>query len=41
MIFTIGLDNPTQVPEEVVKDCIYRIGSHYYITNVNRQHKVD
>jgi adenine-specific DNA-methyltransferase len=33
MIFTIGLDNPTQVPEEVVKDCIYRIGSHYYITN--------
>jgi adenine-specific DNA-methyltransferase len=33
MIFTIGLDEPTQVPVEVVKDCIYKIGSHYYITN--------
>ncbi|HRP02847.1 MAG TPA: site-specific DNA-methyltransferase [Candidatus Kapabacteria bacterium] len=33
MIFTVGLDEPTQVPEEVVKDCIYRIGNHYYITN--------
>ena len=33
MIFTVGLDEPTQVPEAVVKDCIYKIGSHYYITN--------
>jgi len=33
MIFTLGLDEPTQVPEEVVKDCIYKIGNHYYITN--------
>ncbi len=33
MIFTVGLDEPTQVPEEVVKDCIYKISSHYYITN--------
>lgn len=33
MMFTIGLDEPTQVPEEVVKDCIYKIGNHYYITN--------
>jgi adenine-specific DNA-methyltransferase len=33
MIFTIGLDEPTQVPEEVVKDCVYRIGNNYYITN--------
>lgn len=33
MIFTVGLDEPTQVPEEIVKDCIYKIGSHYYITN--------
>ncbi|MBS1555276.1 MAG: site-specific DNA-methyltransferase [Bacteroidetes bacterium] len=33
MIFTIGLDSPTQTPEEVVKDCIYKIGNHYYITN--------
>jgi adenine-specific DNA-methyltransferase len=33
MIFTIGLDEPTQVPEEVVKDSIYKIDNHYYITN--------
>jgi adenine-specific DNA-methyltransferase len=33
MIFTIGLDAPTQIPIEVVKDCIYKIGNHYYITN--------
>jgi hypothetical protein len=33
MIFTVGLDMPTQVPEEVVKDCIYKTGNHYYITN--------
>ena len=33
MIFTVGLDEPTQVPEEVVADCIYKIGHHYYITN--------
>lgn len=33
MIFTIGLDEPSQVPEEVVKDCIYKIGNNYYITN--------
>lgn len=33
MIFTVGLDEPTQVPYEVVKDCIYKIGNHYYITN--------
>ena len=33
MIFTIGLDEPIQVPEEVVKDSIYKIGNHFYITN--------
>lgn len=33
MMFTVGLDEPTQVPEEVVKDCIYKISNHYYITN--------
>ena len=33
MIFTIGLDEPTQVPEEVIKDSIYKIGNHYYIAN--------
>ncbi|HTK21259.1 MAG TPA: site-specific DNA-methyltransferase [Mucilaginibacter sp.] len=33
MIFTIGLDEPTKVPEVVVEDCIYKIGNNYYITN--------
>jgi adenine specific DNA methylase Mod len=33
MVFTVGLDEPIQVPEEVVKDSIYKIGNHYYITN--------
>ena len=33
MIFTVGLDEPTQVPEEVIKDSIYKIGNHYYMTN--------
>jgi len=41
MIFTVGLDEPTQVPEEVVKDCIYRIGNHYYITNSEKISKED
>ena len=36
MIFTVGLDEPTQVPEEVLKDCIYRIGDNYYITNSDK-----
>ena len=36
MIFTVGLDEPTQVPEEVVKDCIYKIGTHFYITNSDK-----
>lgn len=33
MIFTVGLDEPTHAPEEVLKDCIYKIGKNYYITN--------
>lgn len=33
MIFSIGLDEPTQVPEVVVENCIYKIGTNYYITN--------
>lgn len=36
MIFTVGLDEPSQVPEEVVKDSIYKIGNHYYITNSDK-----
>lgn len=41
MIFTVGLDEPTQVPEEVVKDCIYKSGDNYYITNSNQISKKD
>ena len=41
MIFTVGLDEPTQVPEEVVKECIYKIGNHYYITNSEKVKKDD
>jgi len=41
MIFTVGLDEPTQVPEEAVKDCIYKIGNHYYITNSEKISKED
>ena len=41
MIFTVGLDEPTQVPEEVVKDCIYKIGNHYCITNSDKIKKDD
>lgn len=41
MIFTVGLDEPTQVPEEVVKDCIYKIDNHYYITNSDKIKKDD
>ena len=36
MIFTVGLDEPTQVPEVVVEKCIYKIGNHYYITNSDK-----
>ncbi|HOS29730.1 MAG TPA: hypothetical protein PLR39_02910, partial [Treponemataceae bacterium] len=33
MIFTVGLDEPSQVPEVVVDNCIYKIGNNYYVTN--------
>jgi adenine-specific DNA-methyltransferase len=36
MIFTVGLDEPTQVPEIIVENCIYKIGNHYYITNSDK-----
>ena len=33
MIFSVGIDDPTSKIECVVEDCIYKIESHYYITN--------
>ncbi|KGN82372.1 DNA methylase [Porphyromonadaceae bacterium COT-184 OH4590] len=41
MIFKVGLDEPSQVPQEVLKDCIYKIGHHYYITNSEQISKED
>ena len=41
MIFTIGLDEPTQAPEMVVQDCIYKIGANYYVTNSEKISKED
>ncbi|MFJ1430828.1 site-specific DNA-methyltransferase [Capnocytophaga canimorsus] len=41
MIFKVGLDEPSQLPQEVLKDCIYKIGHHYYITNSEQISKDD
>ncbi len=41
MIFTIGLDEPTQVPETVVEACIYKIGTNYYITSSEKINSED
>ena len=41
MIFKVGLDEPSQAPQEVLKDCIYKIDSHYYLTNSENISKED
>ncbi len=41
MIFSVGIDEPTQVPETVVEDCIYKIGKNYYITNSEKVNSDD
>ncbi|WP_348825472.1 site-specific DNA-methyltransferase [Flavobacterium aestuarii] len=41
MIFTVGLDEPTQTPEVVVEDAIYKIGKNYYITNSEKVNSSD
>lgn len=41
MIFKVGLDEPSQVPQEVLENCIYKIGHHYYITNSEQISKED
>jgi adenine-specific DNA-methyltransferase len=33
MIFSVGIDAPTQMPEMVLEDCIYKVGTNYYLTN--------
>ena len=41
MIFTVGLVEPSQVPEMVLEDCIYKFGNHYYITNCDKLNSDD
>jgi adenine-specific DNA-methyltransferase len=41
MIFTVGLDEPTQVPQEIKKDSIYKIGNNYYITHCDKINRDD
>ncbi len=41
MIITVGIDEPTQVPEMVLENCIYKIGENYYITNSEKIGKDD
>ena len=37
MIFKVGVDEPTQVPIAIIDECMYKLGSNYYITD---SHKV-
>lgn len=37
MIFKVGIDEPTQVPTAIIDECMYKLGSNYYITD---SHKV-
>lgn len=41
MIFSVGIDKPSQTPEVVQEDSVYRIGNHYYITNCEKVSKED
>lgn len=33
MIFSVGIDEPTQAPEEIIADSVYKIDKNYYIIN--------
>lgn len=41
MIFSVGVDEPSQTPEVVQEDSVYRIGKNYYITNSENISKED
>lgn len=41
MIFSVGIDEPSQTPEVVQEDSVYRIGNHYYITHSEKVSKED
>jgi len=36
IIFSVGLDEPSSVPEVILEDCIYKIGDNCYITNSHK-----
>ncbi len=40
MIFSIGVDEPTQTPETVVEDCVYKIGNSDDFANAIKNGKV-
>lgn len=41
MIFTVGLDEPTQTLEVTLEDAIYKMGTNYYITNSEKVNSDD
>lgn len=41
LIFSVGIDAPTQAPETVVEGCIYKIGTNYYLTHCDKISKDD
>jgi adenine-specific DNA-methyltransferase len=41
MVFSVGIDNPAAAPTEILKNCMYQIGEHYYITNAAELDKLE
>jgi adenine-specific DNA-methyltransferase len=39
MIFSVGIDDPTAVPECVLENCTYKLDNNYYITNADKLDK--
>lgn len=41
MIFSVGIDSPTEIIECVSEDCVYKIGDNHYIINSEKLNKDD
>lgn len=41
MIFTVGIDEPTNQPEVVVDNCIYKVNNNYYLINSDKINQDD
>lgn len=41
MIFTVGIDEPTNVPEVVMDNCIYKVNNNYYLINSDKINQDD